>query len=137
MPRLFASLLLLAASLGAADDARRPEVERAIVAARQEAAAGNHKRALEILEGANGYLPNNTAAQKVRDDITIARQEINLHKEAGTQSPDQIAREEVVGLAKVNQFKINKASELIDQAESLARKGSALLRRDGRDRRAD
>jgi len=30
MSRLFASLLLLAASLGAADDARRPEVERAI-----------------------------------------------------------------------------------------------------------
>ncbi len=101
------------------------EVERAIVNARQEAAAGNHKRALEILEGANGYLPNNTAAQKVRDDITIARQEINLHKEAGTQSPDQIAREEVVGLAKGNQVKINKAAELIDQAESLARKGSA------------
>ena len=100
------------------------EVERAIVAARQEAAAGNHKRALEILEGANGYLPNNTAAQKVRDAITIARQEINLHKEAGGQSPDQVAREEVVGLAKVNQVKINKGAELIDQAESLARKGS-------------
>ena len=30
MSRLFASLLLFAASLGAADDARRPEVERAI-----------------------------------------------------------------------------------------------------------
>jgi len=100
------------------------EVERAIVNARQEAAAGNHKRALEILEGANGYLPNNTAAQKVRDAITIARQEINLHKEAGGQSPDQVAREEVVGLAKVNQVKINKGAELIDQAESLARKGS-------------
>jgi len=100
------------------------EVERAIVTARQEAAAGNHKRALEILEGANGYLPNNTAAQKVRDAIAIARQEINLHKEAGDQGPDQVAREEVVRLAKANQDKINKGAELIDQAESLARKGS-------------
>jgi general secretion pathway protein D len=100
------------------------EVERAIVAARQEAAAGNHKRALEILEGANAYLPNNTAAQKVRDAITIARQEVNLHKESGDQGPDQVAREEVVRLAKANQEKIKKGADLIDQAESLARKGS-------------
>jgi general secretion pathway protein D len=100
------------------------EVERAIVTARQEAAAGNHKRALEILDGANSYLPNNTAAQKVRDAITIARQEINLHKESGDQGPDQAAREEVVRLAKANQDKINKGAELIDAAESLARKGT-------------
>jgi general secretion pathway protein D len=100
------------------------EVERAIAAARQEAAAGNHKRALEILDGANSYLPNNTAAQKVRDGIAIARQEINLHKEAGDQGPDQVAREEVVRLAKANAAKIDKGAELIDQAESLARKGT-------------
>lgn len=101
------------------------EVERAIAAARQEAAAGNHKRALEILDGANSYLPNNTAAQKVRDAIAIARQEINLRKEAGDQGPDQVAREEVVRLAKANAAKIDKGAELIDQAESLARKGAS------------
>jgi len=100
------------------------EVQRAIATARQEAAAGNHKRALEILDGANSYLPNNTAAQKVRDDIAIAKQEINLHKESGDQGPDQAAREEVLRLAKENAKKIELGSELIDQAESLARKGS-------------
>ena len=100
------------------------EVERAIATARQEAAAGNHKRALEILDGANSYLPNNTAAQKVRDAIAIAKQDINLHKEAGEQGADQVAREEVVRLAKANAAKIDAGSELIDQAESLARKGS-------------
>jgi len=100
------------------------EVDRAIVNARLEAAAGNYKKALEILEGANGYLPNITAAQRVRDDITIARQEINLRKESGSQSPDQIAREEVVGLAKANQVRMSKGADLIDEAEKLVRKGS-------------
>ena len=100
------------------------EVERAIATARQEAAAGNHKRAIDIIDGANAYLPNNIAAQKVRDALAIAKQEINLQKDSGGQGPDQLAREEVVRLAKANAVKMDAAAELIDQAESLARKGS-------------
>ena len=108
------------------------EVAQAIAVAKQTADAGDYAGALKVLDGAQGALPNNTAAQNWRDEITLAKQDIVSRRESGDQGADQVARAEVVRLAKVNAAAIDGASILIDEAESAVRKGdlddaSALL----------
>jgi general secretion pathway protein D len=100
------------------------EVDQAIGVAQGEAEKGNYKRALEILDSAASALPNNTAAQKSRESIALAKQEINLRREAGEQPVDDQAREEVVRLAKANAIKLKEAGDLIDKAESSTRRGT-------------
>jgi len=99
------------------------EVAQAIALAKQTAEAGDYAGALKILDGANGALPNNTAAQAWRDEITLAKQEIVTRRESGEQGADQLARAEVVRLAKENAKAIDAATVLIDEAEGLLRKG--------------
>jgi general secretion pathway protein D len=108
------------------------EVAQAIAVARQTAEAGDYAGALKVLDGAHGALPNNTAAQAWRDEIALAKQDIISRRESGDQGADQLARAEVVRLAKVNAVAIDAASTLINEAESAVRKGdlddaSALL----------
>ena len=99
------------------------EVAQAIAVAKQTAEQGDYAGALKVLDGANGALPNNTAAQKWRDEIALTKQDIISRRESGDQGADQLARSEVVRLAKINAAAIDAASALINDAESSVRKG--------------
>jgi len=99
------------------------EVAQAIAVAKQTAEQGDYAGALKVLDGANGALPNNTAAQKWRDEIALTKQDIISRRESGDQGADQLARAEVVRLAKINAAAIDAASALINEAESSVRKG--------------
>jgi len=99
------------------------EVAQAIAVAKQTADQGDYAAALKVLDGANGALPNNTAAQNWRDEITLAKQDIISRRESGDQGADQLARAEVVRLAKINAAAIDAASALISEAEGSVRKG--------------
>ena len=109
--------------VAATNDNLYREVAQAIALAKQTAEAGDYASALKVLDGANGALPNNTAAQAWRDEISLTRQDIISRRESGDQGADQLARAEVVRLAKVNAAAIDAASALIDEAESAVRKG--------------
>ena len=103
---------------------RFDEVTRAIEAAKAKVAAGDLKRAQEILDGANGAIAAipTAAAQKLRDTIALAKQEIAVRRDAGSAS---VAQEEVKRLAKDNAAALSKQDDAIDAAEKLLRKGTA------------
>ena len=103
---------------------RFDEVTRAIAAAKARADAGDFKRAQEILDGANGAIAAipTAAAQKLRDTIALAKQEIAVRRDAGSAS---VAQEEVKRLAKDNAAALSKQDDAIDAAEKLLRKGTA------------
>ena len=98
------------------------EVTQAIELARKKSAAGDHKGALEILDGANGALPATAAAQKLRDTIALTKQDIVIQRDAGGASA---AQEEVKRLARANAESLGKQGDAIASAESLIRKGTA------------
>jgi general secretion pathway protein D len=103
---------------------RFEEVTRAIEAAKAKVAAGDLKRAQEILDGANAAIAAipTAAAQKLRDTIALAKQEIAVRRDAGSAS---VAQEEVKRLAKDNAAALSKQDDAIDAAEKLLRKGTA------------
>ncbi len=103
---------------------RFDEVSRAIEAAKAKVAAGDLKRAQEILDGANAAIAAipTAAAQKLRDTIALAKQEIAVRRDAGSAS---VAQEEVKRLAKDNAAALSKQDDAIDAAEKLLRKGTA------------
>ncbi len=104
------------------------EVAQAIDAAKKQAADGQFKAALERLDGASGAiagLPNTPASQKVRDSLVIAKQEINVQREAGDKGGDNVAREEVQRLATASATSLRKSEDALSAAESLIRKGDA------------
>ena len=103
---------------------RFDEVSRAIEAAKAKVAAGDLKRAQEILDGANGAIAAipTAAAQKLRDTIALAKQEIAVRRDAGSASA---AQEEVKRLAKDNATALSKQDDAIDAAEKQIRKGTA------------
>ena len=103
---------------------RFDEVSRAIDAAKAKVAAGDLKRAQEILDGASGAIASipTAAAQKLRDAIALAKQEIAVRRDAGSAS---VAQEEVKRLAKDNAAALTKQDDAIDAAEKLLRKGTA------------
>jgi general secretion pathway protein D len=98
------------------------EVTLAIEQARKKSAAGDHKGALELLDGANGALPATAAAQKLRDTIALTKQDVVIQRDAGGSSA---AQEEVKRLARVNAEALGKQGDAIASAESLIRKGTA------------
>ena len=98
------------------------EVTQAIELARKKSAAGDHKGALELLDGANGALPATAAAQKLRDTIALTKQDIVIQRDAGGASA---AQEEVKRLARANAESLGKQGDAIASAESLIRKGTA------------
>lgn len=96
------------------------EVTQAVALARQNAARGNYGAALRILDGAANALPNNTAAQPYRDEVSLARQDVLLRRSAGNQDAQQtLARAEFERIAKLNESRVQAASEMIDEAEGL------------------
>ena len=99
------------------------EVAQAIALAQSQAEQGDYAGALKILDGANSALPNNTAAQNWRDNIALAKQDIISRRESGNAGLDQLARAEVVRLARINATAIDVASNLISEAENRIRKG--------------
>jgi general secretion pathway protein D len=103
---------------------RFDEVSRAIAAAKAKAAAGDLKRAMEILDGANGAVAAipTAAAQKLRDAIALAKQDIAVRRDAGSAT---VAQDEVKRLAKDNAVALSKQDDAIDAAEKLLRKGTA------------
>jgi general secretion pathway protein D len=103
---------------------RFEEVTRAIEAAKAKVAAGDLKRAQEILDGANAAIAAipTAAAQKLRDTIALAKQEIAVRRDAGSAS---VAQEEVKRLAKDNDAALSKQDDAVDAAEKLLRKGTA------------
>ena len=103
---------------------RFDEVSRAIEAAKAKVAAGDFKRAQEILDGASGALAAipTAAAQKLRDSIALAKQELAVRRDAGSPA---VAQEEVRRLAKDNAAALAKQDDAIDAAEKLLRKGTA------------
>ncbi|MFZ9978516.1 MAG: hypothetical protein ACO3HN_01030 [Opitutales bacterium] len=112
------------AEVANAHENRFAEVTRAISAARAKAAAGDLQRALEILDGANGAIAAipTAAAQKLRDAIALAKQEITVQRDAGGAAA---AREEVKRLAAANSAALAKQDDAIAAAEKLLRKGTA------------
>ncbi len=98
------------------------EVAQAIEQARKKSAAGDHKGAIELLDGANGALPATAAAQKLRDTISLTKQDIVIQRDAGGSSS---AQEEVKRLARANAEALGKQGDAIASAESLIRKGTA------------
>ena len=103
---------------------RFDEVSRAIEAAKAKVAAGDLKRAQEILDGASGAIAAipTAAAQKLRDAIALAKQDLAVRRDAGSASA---AQEEVKRLAKENSAALSKQDDAIDAAEKLLRKGTA------------
>jgi general secretion pathway protein D len=103
---------------------RFDEVSRAIEAAKAKAAAGDFKRAQEILDGAQGAIVAipTAAAQKLRDAIALAKQDLAVRRDAGSTSA---ARDEVRRLAQENSVALSKQDDAIDAAEKLLRKGTA------------
>jgi general secretion pathway protein D len=103
---------------------RFDEVSRAIEAAKAKVAAGDFKRAQEILDGAQGAIAAipTAAAQKLRDAISLAKQDLAVRRDAGSASA---AQEEVRRLAKENSVALSKQDDAIDAAEKLLRKGTA------------
>ena len=100
------------------------EVTRAIATAKAKAAAGDFKRAQEILDGANAAVATipTAAAQKLRDAIALAKQDLAVRRDAGSAS---VAQDEVKRLAKDNATALSKQDDAIDAAEKLLRKGTA------------
>jgi general secretion pathway protein D len=100
------------------------EVTKAIEDARKKSAAGDHKSALELLDGANGAIAsiNSAAAQSRRDAISLAKQEVVIARDAGGSSA---AQDEVKRLAQANAEALGKQGDAISAAESLIRKGTA------------
>ncbi len=96
------------------------EVTQAVALARQNAAQGNYGAALRILDGAANALPNNTASQSYRDEISLARQDVLLRRGAGDQEAQEArARSEFERIAQLNESRVQAASDLIDEAEGL------------------
>ena len=100
------------------------EVTQAIEAARKKAAAGDFKSAVDLLDGANGAIAsiNSSAAQSRRDAISLAKQDILVQRDAGGYSA---AKDEVKRMAQANTDSLRKQRDVISDAESLIRKGSA------------
>ena len=100
------------------------EVTQAIEAARKKAAAGDFKSAVDLLDGANGAIAsiNSSAAQSRRDAISLAKQDILVQRDAGGSSA---AKDEVKRMAQANSDSLRKQRDVISDAESLIRKGSA------------
>ncbi|MEY4445153.1 MAG: hypothetical protein RL444_266 [Verrucomicrobiota bacterium] len=103
---------------------RFDEVSRAIEAARAKAKAGDLKRAQEILDGATGAIAAipTAAAQKLRDAISLAKQEVAVLRDAGGAAA---AQAEVKRLAKDNAAALSKQDDAVDAAEKMLRKGTA------------
>lgn len=103
---------------------RFDEVSRAIEAAKAKVAAGDLKRAQEILDGASGAIAAipTAAAQKLRDAIALAKQDLAVRRDAGSASA---AQDEVKRLARENSAALAKQDDAIDAAEKLLRKGTA------------
>jgi general secretion pathway protein D len=103
---------------------RFDEVTRAIATAKAKVAAGDFKRAQEILDGANAAVAPipTAAAQKLRDAIALAKQDLAVRRDAGSAS---VAQDEVKRLAKDNATALSKQDDAIDAAEKLLRKGTA------------
>ena len=110
--------------LASAHQNRFDEVSRAIEAAKAKVAAGDLKRAQEILDGASGAIAAipTAAAQKLRDAIALAKQDLAVRRDAGSASA---AQDEVKRLAKENSAALSKQDDAIDAAEKLLRKGTA------------
>jgi len=100
------------------------EVTKAIEDARKKSAAGDHKAALDLLDGANAAIAsiNSSAAQSRRDAISLAKQEVVIARDAGGASA---AQEEVKRLAQANADTLGKQGDVVSSAESLIRKGTA------------
>ena len=112
------------AEVATAHQNRFDEVSRAIEAAKAKVAAGDFKRAQEILDGAQGAIAAipTAAAQQLRDTIALAKQDLAVRRDAGGASA---AQEEVKRLAKENAVALSKQDDAIDAAEKLLRKGTA------------
>jgi general secretion pathway protein D len=112
------------AEVATAHQNRFDEVSRAIEAAKAKVAAGDFKRAQEILDGAQGAIAAipTAAAQQLRDTIALAKQDLAVRRDAGSASA---AQEEVKRLAKENAVALSKQDDAIDAAEKLLRKGTA------------
>ena len=100
------------------------QVSKVIEDARKKCAAGDHVAALEQLDGAAGALAENTtsAAQALRDSISLAKQEVGVARDAGGPAA---AKAEVNRLARANSDSIGKQGDVVSSAESLIRQGTA------------
>ena len=100
------------------------QVTKVIEEARKKCAAGDHIAALEQLDAAAGALAENTtsAAQALRDSISLAKQEVGVARDAGGPAA---AKAEVNRLARANSDSIGKQGDVVSSAESLIRQGTA------------
>jgi general secretion pathway protein D len=112
------------AEVANAHQSRFEEVSRAIEVARKLTAGGDFKRAAEILDGAAAALAPvpSAAAQKLRDAVALAKQELIVRRDAGGSAA---AQDEVKRLAQANSAALGKQTDAVAAAETLIRRGTA------------
>jgi hypothetical protein len=113
---------------------RFDEVSRAIEAAKAKVAAGDLKRAIEILDGANGAIAAipTAAAQKLRSEISVIKQDALLRRENGPAYAATVA--ESVKSSAIHQNELSAViAKTVSSAESLIRSGSRASNNDKND----
>lgn len=112
------------AEVAANHESRFAEVSRAIQVAKQSIAAGDFKRAAEIIDGAAGALApiSSAAAQTLRDELTLVKQDLLIRRDAGGAAA---AQAEVKRLALENAGKLGGQAAVVSAAESQLRRGTA------------
>ena len=103
------------------------EVDAAISEAVALAAAGQHDKALRLLDEAARALPNNTSAKVYRDRVLLARQDVIGARATGGEDVERLANQRLREVARRNQEKIDIVEEKISEARSLVRKGELDL----------
>jgi len=113
---------------------RFEEVSRAIEVAKQKVASGDLKRAIEILDGANGALAAipSAAAQKLRSEIAVLKQDALLRRDNGPAYATKVA-ESVKSAAQHNKDLSSILQNSVAKAEALIRKGSSVSGKDRND----
>ncbi len=111
------------AEVAAVYQSRFEEVVRAIAVAKEKTVSGDFKRAAEILAGASSALDSvpSAAAQKLRDAISLAKQDLAVRRDAGGAAA---AQEEVRRLTQANTLALGKQGDVVSAAESLIRRGT-------------
>lgn len=101
------------------------EVRAAMDSAKKDASEGRYDIALKNLDGASSALPATAAAQKLRDDLGLAKQDVLAKRESGDKGPQGVSAEKLAEMNQAEATRLAKAKGKLDAAEDLIRQGDA------------
>lgn len=101
------------------------EVRAAMDLAKKDASEGRYDIALKNLDGASSALPATAAAQKLRDDLGLAKQDVLAKRETGDKGPQGVSAEKLAEMNQAEATRLAKAKGELDAAEDLVRQGDA------------